>query len=58
MVAKRRLFVMGTETMRTTGSIKIQIAEKISALECNVMKKWIKTHPGGGRVIIFGNENA
>jgi hypothetical protein len=45
IVAKRKLCVMGTETMKTTGNIRIRIAEKISALECNVTKKMDKNTP-------------
>jgi hypothetical protein len=58
MAAKRKLCVMGTETMKTTDNIRIQIAEKISALECGVMKKWTRTHQDTGRVLGSGNENA
>jgi len=48
---------MGIEITKTTGNTKTQIAEKISALECDVMKKWIKTPPAIGPVLGFGNKN-
>jgi hypothetical protein len=57
MVAKKKLSAMGIEITKTTGNTKTQIAEKISALECDVMKKWIKTPPAIGPVLGFGNKN-
>jgi hypothetical protein len=57
-VAKKKLSAMGIEITKTTGNTKTQIAEKISALECGVMKRWTKTPLDGGRVITSGSKHA
>ncbi len=46
---------MATETMKITGSIKIQNAEKIFALECDVTRKWTRTPQDTGLVTTSGN---